>query len=143
MNSKAVSGSTEKNPYYFNHCGVQSVALYCNGKLTTNAPLEMDFSKNIYSKAYHHFYEALGKLNGTDTNSITKPEFKVGYCLFPFILSATQILDTCGQLPIQGTLRLELKFSSAPSESLTLISYAEYDASLVIDANGNASTYLH
>lgn len=119
-----------------------SVGLYLNGKSVTQMPIEMDFSNNNYSKAYHHFFEATGKLTGEQTNSVTKTEYKIGYCLFPFILSATQILDTCGQLPVEGSLRLEIKFKNPLSEALTLIAYGEHDASLVVDGRGNVSTYV-
>lgn len=98
----------------------------------------------MYAKLYHHFNEAIGKLGGEQCNSITKPEYKVGYMMIPILLSHTQIVDSCGQSSgLNGSLKLEIKFGSTASEAMTLIAYAEYDASLCIDKSGNASTFVH
>lgn len=138
----AFTGNSERNPLYFHNYNISSVGLYVNSKCVTGYPIEMAFVAGVYARAYAQFLEGSGNLNTDRTNSITKTEFKRGYCMFPFILSSTQFLDSRAEVPKEGTLRLELKFSAATTETLTVICYAEFDAQLQIDKNLNVSVLM-
>lgn len=105
----AFTGNSERNPFYFHNHNISSVGLYVNSKCVTGYPIETSYLSGLYARAYAQFLEGAGNLNTDRTNSITKSEFKRGYCLYPFILSSTQFLDTCSEVPKEGTVRLELK----------------------------------
>lgn len=144
VTNAAYTGSTEKNPFYFHHHNISTVGLYVNSKCVTGYPIETDFKTdvNLYARAYAQFMEGSGKLNTERANSITKSDFRRGFCLFPFILSSTQLLDSCSEVPQEGTVRLELKFNMASTETLSVICYAEFDAQLQIDKNLNVTVTM-
>lgn len=144
LSNVAYTGAAEKNPFYFHHHNISSVGLYVNSKCVTGYPIETDFKPdvNLYARAYAQFMEGCGKLNTERSNSITKSDFRRGFCLFPFILSSTQLLDSCSEVPQEGTVRLELKFNVASSETLSVICYAEFDTQLQIDKNFNVTVTM-
>lgn len=68
---------------------------------------------------------------------MTKEEYRDGFYLYPFVLSLTQILDECAEIPVEGVLKLEIRFSIASTESMTLIVFSEFDTQIHIDKDSN------
>lgn len=141
VSNAGYSGNREKNPYYFHHYNVSSVGVYVNGLCVTQEPIDVDYSSGLYARAYHQLYEGTGKLANGFPNSITRPDFKKGYCIYPFIISPLQHLDEAeiADVPTAGIVRVELKFSAATSESLTALILAEFDSQLMVDKNYNVA----
>lgn len=134
------TGLREKNPFYFFHQHLSSIAVYVNSQCITQNPIEMSFPQG-YSRVYHQFLEATNKLTSGYSNSISKTDFRRNYCIYPFIISPTQRLEegNCSDLARDGSVRIELKFAAAPTETLTVLVYAEFDAIATFDAALNAS----
>lgn len=141
ISNKAFSGTADTNPFNFTNHSVSSIGLYLNSKCVTQTPIEMVYSSNQFARAYANFFEGCGKLNTSQSNSIKKSEFKDGYCLYPFILSNSQ-LSECADPITEGVIRLEIKFATAPKETLTVLVYAEFTAQLEIDKSHNVSVVM-
>ena len=45
VKSKAASGDYKSNPFNFENCGIQQIALYCDGLAVGGQPLKLDFDK--------------------------------------------------------------------------------------------------
>lgn len=139
VNNGSFSGMREKNPFYFFHQNLSSIGLYVNSACATQTPLEMNYSSNGFARAYNQFLEGCNKLHSGYSNSITKNDFRRNYCIYPFLLSPTQRLDegNCTDLTRDGNVRLELKFATPPSDTLTVLVYGEFEAQLRFDKNLN------
>lgn len=133
------NGSREKNPYNFNHHNVSNITVYLNG--VSMSSISTDYSNNQYSNAYHQLFEGTGKLYSNNSNSISYKNFKTGFCLLPFNLSPTSALEqeTCGNPPLEGVLKIEIKFGTVPGNALTVLLWAEFDAVMQINKNFEVS----
>lgn len=142
VSNSAFTGDFLKNPFYFHNQSVSGIALYVNSKCVTGTPIECNYKNDNYSKMYNQFLEGTGKIFSKHGSMISKSEYKRGFNLYPFILNATQTLDDCAEVPQEGTIRLDIKFDTAPSSPLTVLVYAEYDRQILIDSSYNCSAGL-
>ena len=74
---------------------------------------------------------------------MTLAEWQNGYCIYPFDLThdmSAHELHWCVQE--QGNLRMEVGFSEALTEAVTVIIYAEFREVLEIDLNRECSMEL-
>ena len=127
------------NPLNFQPFNLNYFAVYVNNQSTPIQPLHMDFMNNNYSEAYVEFLKNLG-VYGQDVGLIVSKEAWRSNCfMIPLNLSPLNKLDECKHHLNDGTIRFELKFKSPLSKAVTVIFYAEYDSTLEIDKNYNAS----
>jgi hypothetical protein len=127
------------NPLNLQPHDLNYFAVYVNNQSTPIQPLHMDFTNNHYSEAYVEFLKNLG-VYGQDVGLIvTKEAWKTSCFMIPLNLSPLSKLDECKHHLNDGSIRFELKFKSPLMKAVTAIFYAEYDSTLEIDKNYNAS----
>ena len=70
-------------------------------------------------------------------NSISRDDYSQGYTLFAFDLTPDLSANCAGHwnLVRHGSLRLEVRFEKALSETINCIIYAEFDNVIEIDAS--------
>ncbi|XP_054708218.1 uncharacterized protein F54H12.2-like [Uloborus diversus] len=123
IENAAMNGHYSKNPFLFSHHDVNFISIYVDGQPVPSKPMELDFKNNNYIRAYHSLFDGFNSDKGI---YLSREQFARGTTLYNFDLSA----DLCNgphlNLQHQGNLRVEIKFSTAIEETLSLLIYAEF-----------------
>jgi len=113
--------------------------LYVDGVQYPSKPLTPDFSAEnpLYVEAYHTLYSGTGVHYLNEGNSIARSDFPYGYALFAFDITPDMAANdhTHWNLIKHGSVRLEVRFGAALTETLNCIVYAEYENIMEIDAS--------
>ena len=138
INNKAFNGDRKLNPFNFEHFNINFLCLYVDGIQVPSKPLQPDFTtKNQYIDAYHTLFSDTGIHFLNEGNHITRASYPHGYCLFAFDLTPDLSANDGGHWNLikHGSVRLEVRFSAALTETVNCILYAEYENILEIDAS--------
>ncbi|XP_072021487.1 uncharacterized protein F54H12.2-like [Amphiura filiformis] len=135
----AFNGHYKRNPYNFKHYSVNKVGVYVDGMLV---PMSESLNPNFagesgYIAAFNTLFTGLNKHNKDNTGTVNRADYKRGYTLMCFDLTA----DLCdfGHFNLQktGNLRLELQFADALPETINVLVYAEFENVIQIDKSRN------
>lgn len=133
VENDAFNGNMSKNPFHFQHFGLDKIALYREGEYATHPPLEPNFADNHYMRLYALTQRSLGMYNTDDANGITPSDFAQGYGIYVFDLTAdTDPYGSHIQPQQTGNLRLDLKFKSTLSNTINIILYAVFDGNIEV-----------
>jgi hypothetical protein len=129
VETRAYHGDPTKNPYRFQHFNISEIGLYKDGMPYPCPVLRMDMANGKWSEAFHTFYKSLGFDNSFHVPAIKKSDYGKGYTLFSYDMSPDQSQTTvpASMLRTSSNIRLEMKFSSALAENVTLIVYAVFE----------------
>ncbi|KAK4877634.1 hypothetical protein RN001_010140 [Aquatica leii] len=103
-------------------------------------PLQPDFTKSgLYVRAYHTLYSGTGIHFLNEGNDISREDYPKGYCLMAFDLTPdlSANANTHWNLVKNGSLRIEVGFEDALSETINCLVYAEFDNVIEIDKHRN------
>jgi hypothetical protein len=95
VENKAFNGDYKKFPYEFKRFDLSSLEVSIDGENVCGTPLALDFSKRRYVRAYDSLFHAINKSYTDFGSDITYDDFKGGFALFCFDLTA----DGCGTQP--------------------------------------------
>ncbi|KAL3088416.1 hypothetical protein niasHT_027105 [Heterodera trifolii] len=115
VENAAYVGNQKKSPFNFRPFDVRSVTLTANGKQWPAAPFELNFSKNLYTRAFHEMNESLGMASSTDSNGITLEKYRKGWTIFAFNMTNSMEENECIDLITEGTTTVSIQFSKYPS----------------------------
>lgn len=138
VDNAAFQGHRTKNPFNFENKNISEVAIYVNGLPHAVNPISMNFANGDFHRMYYHTLEALHTANPVLVNSVhlSKEEFKDGYTLFCFDMSADQYGGksqyTLYNAPANVQLRIKLTQSSS-TDIITLVIYYELGARMLVD----------
>ena len=134
VSSGAYTGDYLKNPFEFKHYDLSVINITVNGDSSTFLPMKIDFEKNQYIQLYNNLFESLGISNEDVGIDITREEYKN----HPLIMySLRQPLKEGFHIPKYGNVKIDLTFKTPLTDVVTVIVYAEYQATLCIDNNKN------
>jgi len=123
----AVNGSYALNPFNFQHFDIKSINLKMNGMPIPQEALTPDFTKRLTMRELNHLFMNTGKYRVNAGNSIRDDQFRDGCTLFPFDLTP----DMCNGFHLhagnQGTLHLQLGWSSPTTQAITVLVYSAFD----------------
>ena len=119
----AYMGDYKKSPFNFQTYDCDFIALYVDGQSLPAHPFQPNYSTGTYVDCYN-MLTAYRKDIG-----IERREYVEGYCLYVLNLDPYYSFNT----KRKGHCRLELKFTQALPESVTLIMYATFPEVLCID----------
>lgn len=137
VTNAAYNGSLQANPFNFEHHNLNFLVLHVDGKQVPSKALQPDFRNSDYVRCYQSLFQATGKLHQNDGNDISYSDYARGYALFAFDLTP-DLSDHCYFQPVKdGTLRLEMRFLTPLTETLSVIVYAEFDNVIEIDRSRN------
>jgi hypothetical protein len=134
VDNKAFNGDYKKLPFYFKHYDISSLEVSVDGENVAGTPLALDFAQRRYVRAYDGLFHAINKSYTDNGSDITYDDYKNGYALFCFDLTA----DGCGntsdhlELSRQGNLRIKLQFDKPLPETINVICYGEFESMLEI-----------
>ena len=93
VDSDAFNGLNKKNPFNFQHFNLTSVQFQVESVDIPYKPFETDFSTQNYTEAYFFHFLGANKTICDDGSIITREDFKGGYALYAFDLTA----DLCNE----------------------------------------------
>ena len=133
VETSAVVGSYRKNPFEFQHFGLNRISLKVNAIRTPQEPLEPDFDNNLYMRSYVHMLMNSGHWKTETGNCISPKTFANGVTLFPFDLTP----DLCGSYHThagkEGTVELEMGFKNPLEKQVTVFVFSCKDQIVLID----------
>ena len=125
-------GDFKSNPFNFQPKNISHVALYADQKPLLD--LDLDFSNSQYLESFSNLFFHLGYANQNKGNlHINRENFKDGYCIFVYDLSATLGMGKHLNLQKTGNLRLSLTFGSPLTKSTTLLVIGSFQNVLSVD----------
>ncbi|GBN27014.1 Uncharacterized protein F54H12.2 [Araneus ventricosus] len=137
VENDAFHGTLQKSPYDFKHFDMNFIGVYVDGQSVPHNPLELNFDKNNYIKAYYSLFSGTDKFGQDQGLFISREEYINGNTLFAFNLSP----DLCNgehlNLIKHSNLRLEIKFTKALPQTICVLIYAEFDNVIEINKTRN------
>lgn len=137
VDNRAFNGDITKNPFNFQHFGLNFLSLYVDGIQVPSKPLQPDYNENLYADSYHTLVSGTGILWDDDSCGIKRSEYPHGHCLYCFDLTPDLSASRAGHwnLARHGGVRIEVRFANALTSTVNCIVYAEFDNVVEIDAS--------
>lgn len=134
IDNDAYNGVKNKNPFNFKHNNIESFSLFVNGVQHPTDTIITDFqNSDISARAYSSLFSTTGTLHTSNGGLITKKMFGNGYFILGFDLTNdSSCTSVCTSMSNQGTIRLEGRFGTPISRTITCLLYLQYDASVTI-----------
>jgi hypothetical protein len=137
VTNRAFNGSIKHNPFNFQHFDLNHLSLYAGGIQYPNKPLKPDFDNNLYLRSFMTLFEGTGLLNDDRGHGITRNTYKNGCTLYAFDLTADMAEGSHVDPIKHGSLRMDLHFKKALTETVNVVVYSEYDNVIQIDRARN------
>ena len=142
VDNDAYNGDIQKNPFHFQHFGLNSLTLYRDGVSVSGRSFTPDFNNNRALRSYMHTMQTFKYYNNDDTNGLTLNDFINGYTIFAFDLTADKDSSaTHRQGHTTKNLRLDLAFDKATKETINVLLYAVYDSMIEITQQRDTITH--
>src|SRR5260370_19766559 len=142
VSNNAYSGSFLLNPLAFKNYNLNYLSFNINGECYPKTPYQPDYANNNYEREYFDFFLNLGYTRSTNTPAIHYNSYKSGYCLYAY--NFTSDFDNANEndyinIPKEGYMNIELKFTANIAEALKVIFYAQFDNVIEIDQHRNVT----
>ena len=131
------NGAEASHSFQFKHFSLKTLEVTVDGENVCGTPLNVDFNDNRYMQAYNGLFNVLNKSYSDSGTDITYEDFKNGYSLFCFDLTADGCGNTTGHFELlkQGNLRIKMQFASPLHETINIIFYGEHESLLEVTSN--------
>lgn len=140
IDADAFAGSYTKNPYHLKHNNINYIALVKDGVQYPPEGYTMNFTDNQYIHCYEDMLECMELAGRDKNNGITPAMYKNGFTFFVWDLTADRTAGTSNfNQPLDGTLRLEMKFSEVIGTNINVFVYGESKTVMEIDFNGDVT----
>ena len=138
VNSEAVNGSYNLNPYHFQHFDISNIGFFVNGEPTPRPSFHLDIGNGNYLQGLNSLYKISGKTMENFDIGITRDTYVEGYSLIGFDVDPTTSPDFryIGKSK-EGHTKLEIKFKNGLPNPVTLILYATFPEVMSIDQARN------
>ena len=134
VDNNSYNGEITKSPFNFKHNNINFVSLHRDGIQIPSKPLQPDFENDRFIRSYMRLFSQTGQHYRNTGNGISRDQYKNGCALFAFDMTPqTDSSDASFELIKHGNMRLEIHFSAAVAQTLTVIVFAEFDNLLEID----------
>lgn len=137
VESQAFAGDVKKNPFNYQHFNLNYLSVHVGTDHYPSRALTPNFTSGQYLEAYETLFSGTGIKNEDRGLDISREEYPNGYALYVVPLIPSEADSTHLELIRNGHLRLEIKFSEALTQSVTVLVYAEYDNIIEIDKDRN------
>lgn len=139
VSNKAFNGDKKHNPFNFQHFNVNFLSLYIDGQQVPTRALQPDFTTNsLYGQCYQTLFSGSGIHYSNGGNAISRDMYPNGFCLFAFDLTPDLSANSYHwNLVRRGSLRIEVRFSTALTEAINCIVYGEFDNVIEVDKYRN------
>ena len=146
VDNRAFNGDISLNPYNFQHCNLNYLAVHLDGQHVPWAPLQPSFSGSNYIRAFYTQFTGGDGISSDTGNTIGREQFVNGHALYCFDLTP-DLSSSCGHhfsVTKSGNLRLEQAFEVALSITGNVLVYSEFDNVIEIDKDRKVTrNYRH
>ena len=135
VDNRAFNGDISLNPYNFQHCNLNYLAVHLDGQQVPWAPLQPSLSGSSYIRAFYTQFTGGDGISSDTGSTIGRDQFVNGHALYCFDLTP-DLSSSCGHhfsVTKSGNLRLELAFEVALSITGNVLVYREFDNVIEID----------
>ena len=141
VDSAAFNGQNQSNPFHFKTQGLSFLSLYLDGKQVPSKPLQPNYTTGEFVRSYFGLMVSSGLVNQDAGSNISREDFDRGYGLYSVDLTPSLLDDNqLFELVKSGALRMELKFGTALTNSVTVVVWAEMDSMIEIDRSRQVLT---
>jgi len=137
VSNDAFNGNFIKNPFRFQHFNLNYLAFYIDGTQYPQTAMKPDFVNNLFVREYLSLFEASNQINTDSTIDWSLNEWANGNTIFGCNF-APDLSDDCNRMGYvnsirKGSMRIDLKFSTSLTETITVLLYSEFDNLLEIN----------
>ena len=132
VDSDTYNGNFHKNPFNFKHYNLNFISLYINGNQHPRTPVQPNFKEQQFARSFYSLFSELGLANKDEGNDLDISEYDGGNTLYAFDLSPSILDGNQIELIKSGSVRIELKFDQALTQSVHVVVYAELDSMIEI-----------
>lgn len=139
VKSDDFSGLKTSSPYKFAPHKLISISLQSNGKSIPEVPLETDYDRGVFRRAYHALLDTVqGPCVDAESVGISATDYTTKSCLYGFSLSRT-LSGPNESVPRRetGYVNAKLRFSEALTENVNALFFLEYQNTVEIDSARN------
>lgn len=139
IDEKSFIGDYATNPLFFHHFKVNSIQLEAGGRQIPLDALTIDWKQQQFTRAYMNLFDSLGKSG--DKLILTREDFAGGAFINVFDLTPDMKSnsETSYSDPGRGALRLKMRFTEAPKQSIAILVICEHEKILQIDKDRRVS----
>lgn len=141
VSNKAFNGDFTLNPFNFQHFNLNFMVLYVDGHQVPCKPFQPDFAgpSKKYVTMYHTLFSGTGMHFLNEGNDISREAYSGGYSVAVFDLTPDLSAGsmTHWNLVKNGSVRLEVAFQTALTETTNCLIYGEFDSVIEIDKKRN------
>lgn len=137
VHNAGFAGTVTRNPYNFEHFGINYMQLYTDGEPVQSKPLRLNIDSGKYLDAFEALSKSFDKFDGDKSSIIKREDWPKGYSLFSFDLTPDFDGEDHYALIRHGNLRLEMNFAATLANTINIIVYAEFDNIIEISSNRN------
>lgn len=137
IDNDAFNGTYNTNPFNFKHNDLNFIAIYVDGNPIPHKPIEPNFSSGQSIRAYNSLLLGTEKLASDKGIYINRDEYAKGYTLYAYDLTPDLCNNDHMNLIQQGNLRIEMKFATVLSKTITVLVYAEFQNVIEITKSRN------
>ena len=131
--SDAYGGSISKNPFNFEHANLSYLCVQVDNVRYPTRPLQPNFNTKNFIEPYESLITGSGLLDEDRDLDITPAQFEGGSALYIIRLTPGEPDSLAEEIRRNGTLRLEAKFRTALTKTVTFIVLASFDNLIEID----------
>ena len=125
VKESASAGSKGENPYNFKHYDIRETTVQFDDQ---KFEVKTNFTTGNVTQAYARLFKETGILASGLDPGITLDEFKKGYTLLAFDLTADRTPeDACINLVRQGKVTISMRFGTALPHPMSVICLSSYD----------------
>lgn len=139
VSTKAFSGSTDTDPYKFEHFNLDYISLQCNGRAIPSTPITTDYDKNQFRRAYHLLLDSIqGPCMDNESIGLSLDDYKTRSCFYGFTL-ARSLTGPSEAIPPRenGYVNAKIRFAKALTENVNAIFFLDYNNFVEIDSARN------
>ena len=133
----SAEGELSKNPFNFHHFNLSRLSLRVNGRAIPSDDYTPDFSKKLVHREYFSLFANTG-VGGSDRgNMISLAGFLKGSTIFPYDLTPDMCNSAHFHEGVPGEITLDLHWTEALTQPITVLALCVYDCMLVKKAGEN------
>ena len=133
VDNTAYTGTKAENPFNFKHFNVSSANILLNSTSLYGRPIIVAPARGEVTNLLWEHYQTMRLVGKNDSNGIRKNDFIHGYFV---VTGCTQPSLPNGEyrdLPQNGNLSLNLRFSTPLPHSITVLAYMEYESVITLN----------
>ena len=146
VDNRAFNGDVSLNPYNFQHCNLNYLAVNLDGQQVPWAPFQPSFFGASYIRAFYTYFTGGNGISSDTGNTIGREQFVNGHALYCFDLTP-DLSSSCGHhfsVTKSVNLPFEIGFEVALSITENVWVYIEFDNVIEIEMDRNVTpNYRH